>query len=133
MKNLVKIIFLVATLFVKAPNVVSQNKGELVGSNKKLTSQNYKLPSKNLDKFELAASKHLKTKEFQSLIDQKKAKEELLQSHILKQTKSTVKRMKSTLKKSQRLKAGKHIIPYWRRRLQNKKKFLNIKKNKMFN
>jgi hypothetical protein len=133
MKNLVKIIFLIATLFVKAPNVVSQNKGELVGSNKKLTSQNYKLPSKNLDKFELAASKYLKTKEFQSLIDQKKAKEELPQSHILKQTKSTVKRMKLTLKKSQRLKAGKHIIPFWRRWLQNKKKFLNIKKNKMFN
>lgn len=133
MKNLVKIIFLISTLFVKVPNVTSQNKGELVGSNKKLTSQNYKLPSKNLDKFELAASKYLKTKEFQSLIDQKKAKEELLQSHILKQTKSTVKRMKLTLKKSQRLKAGKHIIPFWRRWLQNKKKFLNIKKNKMFN
>ena len=114
---------LIATLFVKAPNVVSQNKGELVGSNKKLTSQNYKLPSKNLDKFDLAASKYLKTKEFQSLIDQKKAKEELLQSHILKQTKFTVKRMKLTLKKSQRLKAGKHIIPFWRRWLQNKKFF----------
>ena len=128
MKNLVKVIFLIAILFVKASNVVSQNKGELVGSNKKLTSQNYKLPRKNLDKFELAASKYLKTKEFQSLIDQKNAKEELIQSHILKQTKSTVKRMKSTLKKSQRLLAGKHIIPFWRRWLQNKKNILNIKK-----
>ena len=129
MKNLVKVIFLIAIFFVKAPNVVSQNKGELVGSNKNSASQNYKLPRKNLDKFEFAASKYLKTKEFQSLIDQKKAKEELLQSHILKQTKSTVKRMKSTLKKSQRLLAGKHIIPFWRRWLQNKKNILNIKKN----
>ena len=104
-----------------------------MGSNKNSASQNYKLPRKNLDKFELAASKYLKTKEFQSLIAQKKAKEELLQSHILKQTKSTVKRMKSTLKKSQRLLAGKHIIPFWRRWLQNNFFFLNIKKNKMFN
>ena len=98
-----------------------------MGSNRNSASQNYKLPRKNLDKLELAASKYLKTKEFQSLIAQKKAKEELLQSHILKQTKSTVKRMKSTLKKSQRLLAGKHIIPYWRRWLQNKKKHFKFK------
>jgi hypothetical protein len=74
MKNLVKVIFLIAIFFLKAPNVVSQNKGELVGSNKNSASQNYKLPRKNLDKFELAASKYLKTKEFQSLIAQKKGK-----------------------------------------------------------
>ena len=120
MKILVKVIFLIVIFFFKSTNVFSQNNGELVGSNNKLVLQNYKLTRNNLDKFDLASSKYVKTKEQQNLKVEQKAKEELLQSHILKQSKSTLKRMKSTLQKSQRFLAGKHIIPFWKRRLQKK-------------
>ena len=120
MKNLVKVIFLIVIFFFELSNVISQNKGELVGSNNKSISQNYKLPRNNLDEFEGGSSKYVKTKALHNLKAEQKAKEELLQSHILKQSKSTVKRMKSTLQKSQRFLAGKHIIPFWKRRLQKK-------------
>ena len=49
---------------------------------------------------------------------------------MLKQTKPTRKRMKQTLKKSQRLLAGKPVVPTWQVWLNRKKAFSQRKENK---
>ena len=47
MNNLLLKSLLVFIMFVIVNNIYSQNKGELVGSNKRSISQNYKIPGNN--------------------------------------------------------------------------------------
>ena len=95
-------------------NVYSQNKGELVGSNNNLYKQNYKIPGNNEEVVKGLTFSDLKRQQNYNIKVQKKFKKKLLKSHILKQTKSTRKMMKQTLKKSQFFLAGKPLDSNWK-------------------
>ena len=95
-------------------NVYSQNMGELTGSNKNSISLNYKIPGNNEEVVKGLTFSDLKRQQNYNIKVQKKSRKNLLKSHILKQTKTTRKMMKQTLKKSQILLAGKPLDPTWK-------------------
>jgi hypothetical protein len=117
-------------MLVIVNNIHSQNKGELVGSNKRSISQNYKIPGNNDEVVEGLSYSDLKRQQKYNIKIQENSREELLKSHVLKQTKPTRKRMKQTLKKSQRLLAGKPVVPSWQVWVNRKKAFSQRKENK---
>ena len=102
--------------------IFSQNSGELIGSNRSIFSQNYKLPGNSSDKFEGLTHKQIEKQELLKSKEQEKAKKEILKSHILKQDKPTRKRMKQTLKKSQKLLAKKPLVS--RRKVVKQRKII---------
>ncbi|MDC3134002.1 hypothetical protein OA958_04110 [Bacteroidota bacterium] len=113
------ILFVLISLGNKA---FSQNKGELIGYNRPVFSQNYKLPGNSSNKFEGLTNKDIEKQEHQNSKEQEKAKKEILKSHILKQDKPTRKRMKQTLKKSKKLLAKKPLVS--RRRVVKQRKII---------
>ena len=113
------ILFVLISLGNKA---FSQNKGELIGYNRPVFSQNYKLPGNSSNKFEVLTNKDIEKQEHQNSKEQEKAKKEILKSHILKQDKPTRKRMKQTLKKSKKLLAKKPLVS--RRRVVKQRKII---------
>ena len=129
MNNLV-LKFSVVIMLVIVNNIHSQNKGELVGSNKRSISQNYKIPGNNDEVVEGLSYSDLKRQQNYNIKIQENSREELLKSHVLKQTKPTRKRMKQTLKKSQRLLAGRPVVPAWQVWVNRKKAFSQRKENK---
>jgi hypothetical protein len=90
-------------------NILSQNMGELVGSNINLASQNYKIPGNNHEVVDGLTFSDLKRQQNSNIKKQQKFRKELLKTHVIKQTKPTRKRMKQTLKKSQQFLAGKPV------------------------
>lgn len=102
-------------------NFYTQNKGELVGSNKNLTNLNYKIPGNNEEVVEGLSFSDLKRRQNHNIKYQEKFRKDLLKSHLLKQTKPTRKRMKQTLKKSQKFSAGKPLDPIWKVWINRKK------------
>lgn len=130
MNNLVLKSSVVIIMLVIVNNIHSQNKGELVGSNKRSISQNYKIPGNNDEVVEGLSYSDLKRQQNYNIKIQENSREELLKSHVLKQTKPTRKRMKQTLKKSQRLLAGKPVVPSWQVWVNRKKAFSQRKENK---
>lgn len=102
-------------------NIYTQNKGELVGSNKSLTNLNYKIPGNNEEVFEGLSFIDLKRHQNHNIKSQEKFRKDLLKSHLVKQTKPTRKRMKQTLKKSQRFLAGKPSESTWKVWINRKK------------
>tara|TARA_A200000113_G_scaffold91542_1_gene81995 strand:- start:8 stop:424 length:417 start_codon:yes stop_codon:yes gene_type:complete len=130
MNNLVLKSSVVIIMLVIVNNIHSQNKGELVGSNKRSISQNYKIPGNNDEVVEGLSFSDLKRQQNYNIKIQENSRKELLKSHVLKQTKPTRKRMKQTLKKSQRLLAGKPVVPTWQVWVNRKKAFSQRKENK---
>jgi len=134
------IILLMNNLFLKSSvvfimlvivnNIHSQNMGELVGSNIRLINQNYKILGNNEEVVEGLSYSDLKRQQNYNIKNQENSRKELLKSHVLKQTKPTRKRMKQTLKKSQRLLAGKPLEPAWQVWVNRKKAFSQRKENK---
>ena len=104
--------------------------GELAGSNKHSINQNYKIPGNNDDVVEGLSYSDLKRQQNYNIKYQEKSRKDLLKSHVLKQTKPTRKRMKQTLKKSQRFLAGKPLVPAWKVWVNRKKAFSKRKENK---
>jgi len=104
------LLIILFNLFNLGGKVLSQNNGELIGSNHHVLSQNYKLPGNSTQKFEGLSHKEIEKQEHQNSKDQEKAKKEILKSHIKKQDKPTRKRMKQTLKKSQKLLKKKPLV-----------------------
>ena len=102
--------------------IFSQNSGELIGSNRSISSQNYKLPGNLSEKFEGLSHKEIEKQKLLKSKEQEKAKKEILKSHILKQDKPTRKRMKQTLKKSQKLLAKKPLVS--RRKVDKQRKII---------
>lgn len=130
MNNLVLKSSVIIIMLVIVNNIHSQNKGELVGSNKRSISQNYKIPGNNDEVVEGLSYSDLKRQQNYNIKYQENSRKELLKSHVLKQTKPTRKRMKQTLKKSQRLLAGKPVVPTWQVWVNRKKAFSQRKENK---
>jgi hypothetical protein len=120
----------VVIMLVIVNNIHSQNKGELVGSNNRSINQNYKIPGNNEDVVEGLSYNDLKRQQDYNIKYQENFRKELLKSHVLKQTKPTRKRMNQTLKKSQRLLAGKPVVPAWQVWVNRKKAFSQRKENK---
>ena len=114
MNNFVLKSILIFLIVIVVNNVYSQNKGELVGSNNNLYKQNYKIPGNNEEVVKGLTFSDLKRQQNYNIKVQKKFKKKLLKSHILKQTKSTRKMMKQTLKKSQFFLAGKPLDSTWK-------------------
>ncbi len=112
---------LIFSMVIIVNNIYTQNKGELVGSNKGLTNLNYKIPGNNEEVIEGLSFSDLKRQQNHNIKSQEKFRKDLLKSHLLKQTKSTRKRMKQTLKKSQRFLAGKPLNPTWKVWINRKK------------
>ena len=110
-------------------NALSQNNGELVGSNNLSVELNYKIPGNNDEVVEGFSFNDFKRQQNNNIKYQEKFKKDLLKSHVLKQTKHTRKRMKKTLKKSQRYLAGKPVVPIWQVWIKRKKLFKNEKQN----
>jgi hypothetical protein len=102
----------------------------LVGSNIRLINQNYKILGNNEEVVEGLSYSDLKRQQNYNIKNQENSRKELLKSHVLKQTKPTRKRMKQTLKKSQRLLAGKPLEPAWQVWVNRKKAFSQRKENK---
>ena len=123
MTNLVLKPTVIFAMVIIVNNIHSQNKGELVGSNKHSIDQNYKIPENNEDVIEGLSFRDLKRRQNYNIEYQEKSRKDLLKSHVLKQTKPTRKRMKQTLKKSQRLLAGKYLEPSWKVWINRKKIF----------
>ena len=117
-------------VFIIVNNIYSQNEGELVGSNNRSINQNYKIPGNNQDVVEGFSYSDLKRQQNYNIKYQENSRKDLLKSHVLKQTKPTRKRMKQTLKKSQRLLAGKPVVPSWQVWVNRKKAFSQRKENK---
>ena len=130
MNNLVLKSSVVFIMLVIVNNIHSQNKGELVGSNKRSNNQNYKIPGNNDEVVEGLSYSDLKRQQNYNIKYQENSRKELLKSHVLQQTKPTRKRMKQTLKKSQRLLAGKPVVPTWQVWVNRKKAFSQRKENK---
>ena len=112
---------LIFSMVIIVNNIYTQNKGELVGSNKGLINLNYKIPGNNEEVIEGLTFSDLKRQQNHNIKSQEKFRKDLLKSHLLKQTKSTRKRMKQTLKKSQRFLAGKSLNPTWKVWINRKK------------
>jgi hypothetical protein len=121
---------LIFSMVIIVSNIYTQNKGELVGSNKSSINQNYKIPGNNDEVVEGLSYSDLKRQQNYNIKYQENSRKELLKSHVLKQTKPTRKRMKQTLKKSQRLLAGKPVVPTWQVWVNRKKSFSQRKENK---
>ena len=121
---------LIFSMVIIVNNIYTQNKGELVGSNKRSINQNYKIPGNNDEVVEGLSYSDLKRQQNYNIKYQENSRKELLKSHVLKQTKPTRKRMKQTLKKSQRLLAGKPVVPSWQVWVNRKKAFSQRKENK---
>ena len=121
MTNLVLKPTVIFAMVIIVNNIHSQNKGELVGSNKHSIDQNYKIPENNEDVIEGLSFRDLKRRQNYNIEYQEKSRKDLLKSHVLKQTKPTRKRMKQTLKKSQKLLAGKPLNPSWKVWINRKK------------
>ena len=117
-------------MFIIVNNIYSQNEGELVGSNNRSIYQNYKIPGNNQDVVEGFSYSDLKRQQNYNIQLQERSRKDLLKSHVLKQTKPTRKRMKQTLKKSQRLLAGKPVVPSWQVWVNRRKAFSQRKENK---
>ena len=117
-------------MFIIVNNIYSQNEGELVGSNNRSINQNYKIPGNNQDVVEGFSYSDLKRQQNYNIKYQENSRKDLLKSHVLKQTKPTRKRMKQTLKKSQRLLAGKPVVPSWQVWVNRRKAFSQRKENK---
>ena len=117
-------------MFIIVNNIYSQNEGELVGSNNRSINQNYKIPGNNQDVVEGFSYSDLKRQQNYNIKYQENSRKDLLKSHVLKQTKPTRKRMKQTLKKSQRLLAGKPVVTTWQVWVNRKKAFSQRKENK---
>ncbi len=130
MNNLVLKSTVFFTMFIIANIIYSQNKGELVGLNNRSINQNYKIPGNNEDVVEGLSYSDLKRQQNYNIKYQENFRKDLLKSHVLKQTKPTRKRMKQTLKKSQRLLAGKPVVPAWQVWVNRKKAFSQRKENK---
>lgn len=130
MNNLVLKSTVVFAMFIIVNNIYSQNKGELVGSNKHSYNQNYKIPGNNDEVVEGLSYSDLKKQQNYNIKYQENSRKDLLKSHLLKQTKPTRKRMKQTLKKSQRFLAGKPVVPAWQVWVNRKKAFSQRKENK---
>ena len=130
MNNLVLKSSVIIIMLVIVNNIHSQKKGELVGSNNRSISQNYKIPGNNDEVVEGLSYSDLKRQQNYNIKIQENSRKELLKSHVLKQTKPTRKRMKQTLKKSQRLLAGKPVVPTWQVWVNRKKAFSQRKENK---
>ena len=130
MNNLIIKFLLAIIMLVIVNNIHSQNKGEVVGSNKRSINQNYKIPGNNDEVVEGLSYSDLKRQQNYNIKYQENSRKELLKSHVLKQTKPTRKRMKQTLKKSQRLLAGKPVVPTWQVWVNRKKAFSQRKENK---
>lgn len=130
MNNLVLKSTVFFTTFIIANIIHSQNKGELVGSNNRSINQNYKIPGNSEDVVEGLSYSDLKRQQNYNIKYQENSRKDLLKSHVLKQTKPTRKRMKQTLKKSQRLLAGKPVVPAWQVWVNRKKAFSQRKENK---
>ena len=130
MNNLVLKSTVIFTMFIVVNKIYSQNKGELVGSNNRSINQNYKIPGNNEEVVEGLSFSNLKRQQNYNIKYQEKSRKDLLKSHVLKQTKPTRKRMKQTLKKSQRFLAGKPVVPAWQVWVNRKKAFSQRKENK---
>jgi len=130
MNNLFLKSSVVFIMLVIVNNIHSQNMGELVGSNIRLINQNYKILGNNEEVVEGLSYSDLKRQQNYNIKNQENSRKELLKSHVLKQTKPTRKRMKQTLKKSQRLLAGKPLEPAWQVWVNRKKAFSQRKENK---
>lgn len=119
-----KVLFVIVLFFLinLGTKVVGQNSGELIGSKRSVFSQNYKLPGNSTNKFEGLTHKEIEKQQNQNSKQQEKAKKEILKSHILKQDKPTRKRIKQTLKKSQKLLAKKPLVS--RRRVVKLRKII---------
>lgn len=130
MNNIVLKSSLFFAVFIIANNFHSQNEGELVGSNNRSINQNYKIPGKNEDVVEGLSYGDLKRQLDYNIQLQERSRKDLLKSHVLKQTKPTRKRMKQTLKKSQRFLAGKPVVPPWQAWVNSRKAFSQRKENK---
>lgn len=130
MNNLVLKSTVFFTTFIIANIIHSQNKGELVGSNNRSINQNYKIPGNSEDVVEGLSYSDLKRQQNYNIKYQENSRKDLLKSHVLKQTKPTRKRMKQTLKKSQRFLAGKPVVPAWQVWVNRKKAFSQRKENK---
>lgn len=112
---------LIISMVIIVNNIYTQNKGELVGSNKSFTNLNYKIPGNNEDVVEGLSFSDLKRRQNYNIKYQEKFRKDLLKIHLLKQTKPTRKRMKQTLKKSQKFLAGKPLDPTWKVWINRKK------------
>ena len=125
----IKLLIAIVLLFLinLGNKIFSQNSGELIGSNRSIFSQNYKLPGNSSDKFEGLTHKEIEKQEHLKSKEQEKAKKEILKSHILKQDKPTRKRMKQTLKKSQKLLAKKPLVS--RRKVVKQRKIILDQRN----
>ena len=121
------IIFISSTFMLCAITINAQH---VVGVQRNAVAQNYKLQSNSNQRFEGYSPKQIRKEEIKNQKEQEKAKKELLKSHISKQTKATQKRMKASLKKSQRLLKGKSITPLWIILLKRKKAFSQRSENK---
>ena len=130
MNNLFLKSSVVFIMLVIVNNIHSQNKGELVGSNNRSINQNYKILGNNEEVVEGLTYSDLKRQQNYNIKYQENSRKELLKSHVLKQTKPTRKRMKQTLKKSQRLLEGKPLEPAWQVCVNRKKAFSQRKENK---
>ena len=117
-------------MFIILNNFHSQNEGELLGSNNRSINQNYKIPGNNVDVVEGLSFSDLKRQLDYNVQLQERSRKDLLKSHVLKQTKPTRKRMKQTLKKSQRFLAGKPVVPAWKAWVNKRKAFSQRKENK---
>jgi len=109
---------------------ITINAQHVVGVQRNAVAQNYKLQSNSHQRFEGYSPKQIRKEEIKNQKEQEKAKKDLLKSHISKQSKATQKRMKASLKKSQRLLKGKSITPLWIIWLKRKKAFSQRRENK---
>ena len=130
MNNIVLKSSLFFAVFIILNNFHSQNEGELLGSNNRSINQNYKIPGNNVDVVEGLSYSDLKRQLDYNIQLQQRSRKDLLKSHVLKQTKPTRKRMKQTLKKSQRFLAGKPVVPAWKAWVNRRKAFSQRKENK---
>ena len=111
-------------------NIFSISAQHLVGVKRNSVAQNYKLPTNSHQRFQGYSQKQIEKEEAKNKKEQEKAKKELLQSHILKQSKATQKRMKANLKVSEKRLKRRPISPKWLINLKRKRVLSQRKENK---
>ena len=121
---------LVSLIMFFCLNIFSISAQHLVGVKRHSVAQNYKLPTNSHQRFQGYSQKQIEKEEAKNKKEQEKAKKELLQSHIFKQSKATQKRMKANLKISEKRLKRRPVSPKWLINLKRKRVLSQRKENK---
>ena len=117
-------------IFILCIICLINNAQHLIGVKRNSVAQNYKFPTNSHQRFQGYTQKQIYKEEISNKKEQEKFKKEILQNHILKQSKATQKRMKANLRISIKRNKRRPISSKWLIKHKRRKVLSQGKENK---